>query len=49
MFIFNIFAVAFTSYCLYKTAKHYNRILFELLPLSVNFIATVLLLFIKLF
>ncbi len=49
MFIVNLLAVFFTSYCLVKTAKYHRKIIFELLPLSINTIATIILLFIKLF
>lgn len=49
MFVINILAVFFTSYCLVKTAKHHGKILFELLPLSINTAATIMLLFLKLF
>lgn len=49
MFIINLLAVFFTSYCLVKTAKYHRKIVPELFPLSINTIATVLLLFIKLF
>jgi len=49
MFIVNFLAFLFTSYSLYRTAKYHGRVMFELLPLSINTLATLLLLFIKLF
>ncbi len=49
MFMINLGAFLFTLYSLIKTAKYHNKILFELLPLSINTIATLILLFIKLF
>jgi len=49
MFIVNLLAVIFTAYCLIKTARFHGKVLFELLPLSINTIATTILLFIKLF
>ncbi len=49
MFIVNIIAFVFTFYSLIRTAKYHGKVLFELLPLSINTIATLILLFIKLF
>jgi len=49
MFIVNALAFIFTSYSLYRTAKYHGRVLFELIPLSINTIATLILLLIKLF
>ena len=49
MFCVNLAAFAFTAFSLYKTAKFHGKLLFELLPLTINTIATLLLLLIKLF
>lgn len=49
MFIVNIAAFVFTFYSLIRTAKYHGKVLFELLPLSINTVATLILLFIKLF
>lgn len=49
MFVLNIAAFLFTFYSLVRTAKHHGKVLFELLPLSINTVATLMLLFIKLF
>jgi hypothetical protein len=49
MFAFNFLAVIFTTYCLIRTARFHNKVIFELLPLSINTIATIILLFVKLF
>ncbi len=49
MFVINLLALIFTSYSLYKTAKFHGRMLFELLPLSINTLGTLMLLLIKLF
>lgn len=49
MFIINIAAFIFTFYSLIRTAKYHGKALFELVPLSINTVATLVLLFIKLF
>ena len=49
MFIFNILAFGFTLTSLIKTAKYHGKAMFELIPLSINTIATLILLFLKLF
>lgn len=49
MFIFNVFAFGFTLTSLIRTAKYHGKAMFELIPLSINTIATLILLFLKLF
>ena len=49
MFIVNTLALIFTTYSLVKTSRLKHKPLFELLPLSINTIATLILFFIKLF
>ena len=49
MFVINCVAVVFTSYCLVKTARFHGKVIFELLPLSINTIGTIILMIIKLF
>lgn len=49
MFVINFLAFLFTSVSLYKTARYHGKVMFELLPLSINTFATLMLLFIKLF
>lgn len=49
MFVVNILALLFTVDCLRKSYKHYGKLVFEIIPLSLNSLATFLLLLIKLF
>lgn len=49
MFVVNILAFIFTFYSLVRTARYHGKVMFELLPLSINTVATLVLLFIKLF
>lgn len=49
MFVVNILAFVFTFYSLVRTARYHGKVLFELLPLSINTVATLVLLFVKLF
>ena len=49
MFIINLLAFLFTAYALVRTARHHRQFVFELVPLSINLLATVILLLIKLF
>lgn len=49
MFVFNILILLYTSITLANTWRHYHRFIFELMPLSVNVAATLVLLLLKLF
>lgn len=49
LFAINVLAVAFTVYSLVSTARLHKRCIFELIPLSINALATVTLLLLKLF
>lgn len=49
MFIVNILAFCFATYSLYRTAHFHGKVMFDLMPLSINAGATLVLLFIKLF
>lgn len=49
MFVVNLLAFAFCGLALFRTARFHKKCIFELVPLSINALATFMMLVLKLF